>query len=82
MPTSTNPTTYLNFDLLITRAGDAYRVYVVDAPGGDADATFEMPFAPGELGRLVHGSGTRRGLRRSVRLVILSFSATKSMSGK
>lgn len=62
MTTNPNPT-YLNFDLLITRAGDAYRAYVVDAPGGDADVTFEMPFAPDELVRLVHGEGTRRGLR-------------------
>jgi hypothetical protein len=59
------PTTHdaLNFDLLITRIGDAYCAYVIDAPGGDAETTFTLPFVPEEIGRLVHGNGTRRGVR-------------------
>lgn len=66
MSISTNKSNeYLNFDLLITRAGDAYRAYIVDASGGDADVTFEMPFALEELVRLVHGEGTRRGLHEN-----------------
>lgn len=32
-----SPAQYINFDLLITRAGDGYRAFVIDAPGGDAD---------------------------------------------
>lgn len=59
----TTKTTYLNFDLLVTRAGDVYRAYVVDAPGGDADVTFALPFSPDQLVRLVHGEGTRRNMR-------------------
>ena len=54
---------YLNFDLLITRAADGYRAYVIDAPGGDADARFSMPVSLQAVGRLVHSSGTRRGVR-------------------
>lgn len=57
---------YLNFDLLITRAGKAYRVYVIDAPGGDADALFTPPFSPQEIGRVIHERATQPGfaLRR------------------
>ncbi|HRW06289.1 MAG TPA: CHAT domain-containing protein [Caldilineaceae bacterium] len=61
---STQPTaTYLNFDLLITRAGEGYRAYVIDAPGGDAAVSFALPpdMLTGE--RLVHGGGARRGAR-------------------
>ncbi len=36
-------TAYQNFDLLITRSGDDYRAFVMDAPG-DADASFALPF--------------------------------------
>ncbi len=57
------PNDYLNFDLLITQTGDGYRAYVVNAPGGDADVRFELPFSADEIGRLVHGDGTRRGVR-------------------
>lgn len=32
-----NQTDYLNFDLLITRASDQHRAYVVDTPDGVAD---------------------------------------------
>ncbi|MCB0105923.1 MAG: hypothetical protein KDE53_08435, partial [Caldilineaceae bacterium] len=62
MPSTINQT-YLNFDLLITRAGEGYRAYVIDAPGGDAAVSFALPpdMLTGE--RLVHGGGTRRGAR-------------------
>jgi hypothetical protein len=49
---------YRNFDLLITRAGDRYRAFVVDAPAGDASVVFDLPFAADEatsLGGLVRG---------------------------
>jgi hypothetical protein len=54
-------TTYQNFDLLITRSGDDYRAFVVDAPGGDADATFALPFTADELDFLGNLAGVRRG---------------------
>lgn len=63
---------YLNFDLLITRAGDAYRAYVIDAPGGDADATFTVPFPLHEISRLNRGTGTRRHLHLIAEPVIAS----------
>jgi len=52
---------YQNFDLLITRAGDGYRAFVVDAPGGDADVTFALPFTGEELDFLGDLAGVRRG---------------------
>lgn len=61
--TTTTTDAYRNFDLLITRAGDGYRAYVIDAPGGDANVTFALPFRPGEIGRLIRRSGARRSVR-------------------
>lgn len=40
-------TDYRNFDLLITRAGERYRAFVVDAPAGEDSVVFDPPFAPG-----------------------------------
>ena len=45
-------TDYRDFDLLITRAGDQYRAFVVTAPAGEASVTFPPPFAPDELPQL------------------------------
>jgi hypothetical protein len=59
----TAPTVSLNFDLLVTRAGDQYRAFVTDAPGGDADAVFGLPFAPDAIGRLAEATGVRRHMR-------------------
>lgn len=36
-------TTYRNFDLLITRAGERYRAFVVDAPAGRVSVIFGLP---------------------------------------
>lgn len=55
------PSIYHNFDLLITRSGDDYRAFVVDAPGGDADVTFALPFTADELDFLGDLAGARRG---------------------
>lgn len=55
------PSVYHNFDLLITRSGDDYRAFVVDAPGGDADVTFALPFSADELDFLGDLAGARRG---------------------
>ncbi len=51
---------YLNFDILITRFGDEYHVFVVDAPGGDADAPLVLPFTPGDIDALPLTGKTRR----------------------
>jgi hypothetical protein len=58
MPSST---AYLNFDLLITRAGDRYRALVVDAPGGDADIFFELPPSLPDFQDLLEFAAPRRG---------------------
>ena len=36
-------TDYRNFDLLITRAGERYRAFVVDAPAGEDSVVFDLP---------------------------------------
>ncbi|MBK6431456.1 hypothetical protein [Candidatus Amarolinea dominans] len=57
-------TDYRNFDLLIARAGERYRAFVVDAPAGEASVVFDLPFAPDEitrLGSLVRGASRRPG---------------------
>jgi len=43
------PTTYLNFDLLIEREGDAFEANVISSPAGEASNKFEMPFSEEEL---------------------------------
>ena len=57
-----NITDYRNFDLLITRAGDHYRAFVVDAPAGEASVVFDLPFAADEVIQL---DGLARGVRRN-----------------
>lgn len=52
---------YQNFDLLVTRSDTRYRAFVMDAPGGDADATFDLPFTTEEIGFLDDLAGVRRG---------------------
>lgn len=32
-----------NFDLLLTRAGEHYRAFVVDAPAGRVSVVFDLP---------------------------------------
>ncbi|MCX6032488.1 MAG: CHAT domain-containing protein [Chloroflexi bacterium] len=60
-------TDYRNFDLLITRSGDRYRAFVVDAPAGEASVIFDPPFATDELARLSAGAATdRAGLGRQL----------------
>ena len=50
-------TDYRNFDVLIASAGDRdsshYRAFVVDAPAGEANVQFDLPFAASEF----HGLG-------------------------
>ena len=58
---------YLNFDILITRFGDQYHLFVVDAPGGDADAPLVLPFTPGEIDVLPLAGRMRRRRGRSLR---------------
>ena len=52
---------YRNFDLLITRAGERYRAFVVDSPAGEASVLFDLPFAADELTGL---GGLARGVHR------------------
>lgn len=36
-------TTYHNFDLLLTRAGERYKAIVVDARAGEESIVFDLP---------------------------------------
>lgn len=56
-------TDYRNFDLLITRAGERYRAFVVDAPAGEDSVVFDLPFALDARPRL-GGFGLVRGMSR------------------
>ena len=53
-------TTYRNFDLLITRFGDRYRAFVVDAPAGEARIT-ESTLEPTNCLRLRSGNKALAG---------------------
>ena len=56
---------YLDFDLLIERAGGGYRARVLDSPAGPAAADFSLPFSDIELENFLLRVGqTRRGTRR------------------
>jgi tetratricopeptide (TPR) repeat protein len=56
-----NGRTYLDFDLLIERAGDGYRARVLDSPAGQAAVAFAPPFDPLEVENLVLRLGRARG---------------------
>jgi hypothetical protein len=59
--------TYLDFDLLIERAGSRYRARVLSSPGGSASRSFELPFTRDQLQIFVLKAislGTRRRVRR------------------
>jgi Tol biopolymer transport system component len=59
--------TYLDFDLLIERAGERYRARVLSSPGGTASRTFDLPFSREQLQIFVLtaiGLGQRRKVRR------------------
>ena len=45
-------TDYRNFDLLITRAGECYRAFVVEAPADEDSVVFDLPFAMDGVARL------------------------------
>ena len=56
-------TDYRNFDLLITRAGDRYRAFVLESPAGEASVVFDLPFAAEEF---ICFSDLMRGMYRHV----------------
>ncbi len=56
---------YLEFDLVVERDGDAYRVRVVGSPVGGAAGEFKQPFSPLELENFQLRLGrSARGVRR------------------
>jgi dipeptidyl aminopeptidase/acylaminoacyl peptidase len=59
--------TYVDFDLLIERAGSRYKARVLSSPGGSASRTFELPFSREQLQIFLLtaiGLGRNRKVRR------------------
>src|SRR6266508_3731413 len=71
---------YVNFDLVIERAGEQYRARVLNAPSGDAVAIFTTPFTTEELEQLAARLDNSRGARR--RLGSAQLSAAKDAGGR
>jgi hypothetical protein len=60
--------TYLDFDLLIERAGEGYRSRVLDSPAGQAASDFVLPLSPLELENfLLRVTRSLGDIRRKVR---------------
>jgi hypothetical protein len=59
--------THENFDLLITRAGDAYTARVIDSPAGAASTSFRPPFLEVELENLTLRVSRSPRVRRAAR---------------
>jgi hypothetical protein len=57
---------YLDFDLQIQRVGDQYRVQVLNSPGGQATATFTLPFSELELKYFLLRVGRTRRITRRI----------------
>jgi hypothetical protein len=71
---------YLDFDLLIERAGNKYQARVVNSPAGQASAAFRLPFSNLELENFLLRVGrTRRGVRR---LESPEMEAAKTFGGR
>jgi|GEM_PF-2579740 hypothetical protein len=71
---------YLDFDLLIERAGNKYQARVLNSPAGQASAAFRLPFSDLELENFLLRVGrTRRGVRR---LESPEMEAAKTFGGK
>jgi hypothetical protein len=58
--------THANFDLLFSRAGDAYQVRVIESPAGSTSAIFAAPFQDVELENvMLRVAQSRRVVRRT-----------------
>jgi hypothetical protein len=71
---------YLNFDVQIERAGEQYRVRVIDSPTGQAVHTFDWPFSPHELEKLV--AQVRPGGRRVRKFQSVEMEAAKELGAR
>jgi len=71
---------YLDFDLLIERAGDKYKARVLNSPAGQATAEFDLPFTEEGLENFVLKIGRPR--RSSRRADSPETEAVKAFGGK
>ncbi len=71
---------YLNFDVQIERTGEQYRARVIDSPTGQAAHTFDWPFSPHELEKLV--ARLRPGGRRVRAFQSAEMEAAKELGGR
>lgn len=71
---------YFDFDVLIERANDRYRVRVLQSPAGQASAEFTLPFTDQDIEILMLRVGrSRRGVRR---IESPEMEAAKQFGGK
>jgi hypothetical protein len=71
---------YLDFDLLIERAGNKYQARVLNSPAGQASAAFRLPFSDLEVENFLLRVGrTRHGVRR---LESPEMEAAKTFGGR
>ncbi|MEZ4727629.1 MAG: CHAT domain-containing protein [Caldilineaceae bacterium] len=71
---------YLNFDLLLTRSGEHYRAFVIDAPGGEANILFDLPSEQQDLPSLLRHHGPWRGMKTSAPATVVD--ATPDVVGR
>jgi hypothetical protein len=71
---------YLDFDLLIERAGDKYRARVLSSPAGEALLEFAAPFSEMELENFLLKIGRPRRSSRSSGAI--EINTTKAFGGK
>ena len=50
---------YLDFDVAICREGDRYIAHVLQSPGGEAQAEFQIPFTKLETENFLLGSANQ-----------------------
>lgn len=74
--------TYLDFDLLIERAGDRYRARVLRSPGGEASRSFELPFSREQLQIFVLKAISLGGRRKVRRIESPEMTEIKTFGGQ
>ncbi len=72
---------YLNFDLLLSEAGDRYQARLLDSPAGQATHTFTLPFSALELENFILKIGQNRSNVRSLHLETVDVPSIQKLGG-
>ncbi len=79
IPTVSDPTSYLNVDLVVEKDNDGYRASVVNSPGGEAETKFTAPFSTADFEALADQLDRSRGTRR---IASPQLSLAKDLGGR